>query len=139
MKTFLLTSEKWPGEIELRYGNDELLVGLDIRAELTDEQKRWFLWNMPRSLAGINEFVNLTATGKLTPLPDMEITFERFWERYNDKINSSKKKTRRVWDAMPKSEQTKAFFYISKYIASLPHGTRKKYAETYLNAELWNN
>jgi len=70
---------------------------------------------------------------------DQNITFDKFWNRYDDKLNSSKKKTQVKWNKMPAAEQAKAFRYIGKYFASIPSGTRKKYAETYLNAELWNN
>lgn len=40
---------------------------------------------------------------------------------------------------MTSAEQGKAYRFIGRYIASLGQGIRQKYAETYLNAELWNN
>jgi hypothetical protein len=72
-------------------------------------------------------------------LPETEIDFDRFWKRYDDRVNSSRKRTLIKWNKMPKSEQIKAFYFVGKYFASLPPGIRKKYAETYLNDELWNN
>ena len=53
MRTYLLTSSKWSGEIELRYDDAGLLTGYDYRAELSADQQRWFLTNMPRSLGDL--------------------------------------------------------------------------------------
>jgi hypothetical protein len=62
-----------------------------------------------------------------------------FWKKYNDKERSSKKRTLAKWNKMSQVEQTKAYNYIQKYFNSIPNGVETKYAETYLNAELWNN
>jgi hypothetical protein len=139
MKTYLLTSAKWPGEIELRYDGAGLLVGYDYRAELTAEQQRWFLTNMPRSLADLQALVKATKTGRLTEAPPEEVTFDMFWQQYDDATRSSRKRTLAKWQRMTRAEQVKAFRYVGRYFRSIPPGLGKKYAETYLNAELWNN
>jgi hypothetical protein len=138
MKTYLLTSTKWHGEIELRYDDDGLLVGYGDRAELDDAQFRWFLTNMPSSLNDLQLLVKSTKTGCLTEAPPEEITFDMFWQRYDGAVNSSRKRTLAKWQRMSRAEQVKAFRYVGKYFRSIPQGVRKKYAETYLNAELWN-
>lgn len=139
MKTYLLTSAKWSGEIELRYDEAGLLTGYDYRAELTAEQQRWFLTNMPRSLGDLQALVKCTNTGRLTEVPPAEVTFDMFWQLYDDATNSSRKRTLAKWQRMTRAERVKAFSYVGRYFRSIPPNIRKKYAETYLNAELWNN
>ena len=77
-------------------------------------------------------------TGVITELVE-EITFDMFWQRYDDKARSSKVKTQRAWDKMPKREQVKAYQFIPRYFESIPPGVCKKYATTYLSDQLWNN
>lgn len=77
-------------------------------------------------------------TGKLTEVT-LNITFEMFWNRYDDKVLSSRRKTEARWNRMTKADQIKAFNFINRYEQNIPTGTRKKYAETYLNSEIWNN
>ena len=139
MTTFLLTGTKFSGEIELRYGDDELLLSYELRAVLTAEQKYWLMNNLPRCVGDLHVLVGSVASFTITEVKAEPVTFEAFWERYDDKENSSKKRTRQKWDKMPVAERERAFRHIPKYIARLPYGTRKKFAETYLNAELWNN
>ena len=66
------------------------------------------------------------------------ITFEMFWEKYNDKLRSSKKRSRKYWDKLSEEDQVKAYYYYDTYNRNRGNA-EKKYCETYLNAELWNN
>lgn len=138
MYRYLFTSEKIIGEIELRYNEAYLLTSFEIRAELSESQHVWLLKRFPRELAELEKLVSQNAGIKIM-LINEEITFEMFWSKYNEKILSSKKRTLSTWNKMSKSEQKKAYNYIYKYISILPLGVRKKYAETYLNSEIWNN
>lgn len=61
-----------------------------------------------------------------------------FWDKYNDKIRSSKKKSLKIWDKLTSTDQVKAFTYIHTYNRHRGNA-EKKYAETYLGSELWNN
>ena len=137
-RKIICTSPIFEGEIYLEYDTaTELLVKLDFTAAaLSPQQLKFFHDNPLLSIAAINKLVT---DGRKLKFTDKEITFAMFWQRYDDKISSSKKATLRRWDKMPKTEQHKAFNHIPKYFATLPQGTRKKYAETYLNSEIWNN
>lgn len=137
-QTFLFTSEKFKGEIIFEF-TDRILTKYDTSsAELTDEQNIYFAKNLPRELSEVDAFLSKSTSAKFTEIKE-EITFELFWNQYNDKMNSSKKRTLAKWNKMPKSEQMKAYNYVTRYLATIPSGTRQKFAETYLNAELWNN
>jgi hypothetical protein len=139
MKHYQLTSESFSGAIDLFYNDLELLEKYDIsNATLSEQQQVWILKYLPRELAEMTKLTASTPTLKLTEVKD-DITFEMFWKRYDDKVASSRKRTLKLWNRMPAAERQKAYNYINRYMQSLPPGTRKKYAETYLNAELWNN
>jgi hypothetical protein len=136
---YLLTSNAWPGEIEIVYNDLQLLVSHDTsRADLSENQQLWFLKNLPRELCELQQLIDKSTSATLTEVKD-EITFDKFWIRYDEKLRSSKKKALKVWNRLSEADQIKAYKFISKYEQSIRDGVAKKYAETYLNAELWNN
>jgi hypothetical protein len=139
MKQYQLTSNAFTGFVDLYFNELGLLVEFSLKsAELSEKQQVWILKNMPRELAEINRVIADSKTAKLTEIK-LEITFEMFWQKYDDKQVSSKKKAAAKWNKMTKTDQLKAFNFINTYFNNISGGTRKKYAETYLNAELWNN
>jgi hypothetical protein len=136
---YALTSIAWTGEILITYNQASLLINLDIsNANLSEQQHVWFLKNMPRELAELQKMVNACLTLTLVQV-ELEVTFDMFWNKYNEKLRSSKKKSQTTWNRLPKAERMKAYNYIIKYEQSIPGGVSKKYAETYLNSEIWNN
>lgn len=139
MKTFLLTSKTFEGEIELVYSDDEFLGSFSMeRAQLSLQQKMYFLTNLPRTRGELKEFASRSTTMALEQV-HQEITFEMFWDRYDHKAVSSKKKALAAWQRLSKAHQQKAYRHISRYFQMLPPGVAKKYAETYLNSQLWDN
>ena len=138
MRTFLLTSPVWTGEIRIEYNDLGMMIKCDLaEAQLSQQQHLWFLRRMPVELETLQELIR-NSTARMVEV-NQEITFESFWNRYNDKVRSSRKKAERIWGRLSKADQAKAYAFISTYEASRTAGVAKKYAETYLNAELWNN
>lgn len=136
MKIFHLTSTAFSGHVEFHFNDNTLLDKMEIHADLSEKQQVFLLQNMPREITELDRLKSPMAT--ITEVKH-EVTFEMFWEKYDDKVNSSKKRTLQKWEKMTPADRTRAFWFIPKYIGALPQGTRKKFAETYLNAELWNN
>ncbi len=138
MKTYHLTSDNFTGFVKLVYDEQELLVSYDsTTATLTEKQQVWLLKKLPRELSELQHMLSLSSGAKVTEVKQ-EVTFELFWKRYNE-TRSNKKRTEAKWKKMPENECIKAYLFISKYEASIPPGCGKKYAETYLNSEIWNN
>lgn len=135
---YLFTSTKIDGEIELHYDENQLLVNFEIRSELTEEQHVWLLKRIPRELFELEKLIE-QKTGICISQIEEIITFEMFWNKYNEKTLSNKKRTFAKWKKMSTLEQRKAYQFINKYINMLPNGVRKKYAENYLDSEIWNN
>jgi len=139
MKTYSLTSTAFEGEVLFVFNEHDLLMSFDqSKATLNEAQQVFLLRKLPRDLVDIKQFLELSPNATFTEVKQ-EVTFEMFWNRYDEKVRSSKKKAARVWQKMTKTDQVKAYSFITKYFMNIRQGTEKKYAETYLNAELWNN
>ncbi len=135
--TYHITSTSWAGYIELEFNSIGLMIRSDItQAVLNEAQQIWFLKNC-RELSELQRVI-IGTSATLTEVK-LEVTFDLFWNRYDEKIRSSKKKALTTWNRLRKDDQVKAYQYIKKYEQSISPGVAKKYAETYLNAELWNN
>ncbi|MBP1631196.1 MAG: hypothetical protein H6Q15_2089 [Bacteroidetes bacterium] len=138
-KIIYFTADSFEGDVELRFNELGVLYSTDMgRASLSQEQHEYLVKNMPSRIEDVKKFLSKSPNMKVTEIPE-EITFDMFWNKYDDKINSSRKNTMVKWQKMTGVEQAKAYAFIGRYFAALPIKTRKKYAETYLNAELWNN
>ena len=139
MRTFILTSNRFSGEVKMKFKDDSnrTFAGIDFsHSAVSEKQQVWFLKHLP-SKTGDLQFYKSSEI-EVNEIIE-ECTFQAFWNKYDDILNSSKKKTEAKWNKMKQIEQIKAFKFISVYFANIPPGTRKKYAETYLNSELWNN
>jgi len=136
MRTFHLTSLAFDGYVEFVFSENGLLERYEIHANLSEKQQVYILKHLPREIRELDNFKSETAT--ITEVT-MDVTFDQFWNRYDEKIRSSKKKTMARWNKMSKGEQNRAYRFIPKYESNILPGTAKKYAETYLTAELWAN
>ncbi len=137
MRTFEITSEKFGGKVLLKFGDDDFFCGIDFEhSGCSHSQVKWFMLHLPKDASSMKCF----STQQLNVAEVLEsIDFDAFWNKYDDKARSSKVKTRKVWDRMSRTEQVKAYNYISRYTMNIPSGVCKKYATTYLNDQLWNN
>jgi len=139
MKTYSLTSTAIEGEVLFDFDDAGNLVRFDTSAAtLSQNQQLWILKAMPKHLAHVQKLLGDSKTATLTEIKQ-EVTFDMFWNRYNLKDRSSKKRTLIKWNRMNRADQMRAFNHIGKYELTLKPGVDKKYAESYLNAELWNN
>ena len=137
---YAMTSTGFEGEVMFEYDDTTgMLLNYDVaNATLTPKQQLWLLRRLPRDLAEMQALLHDHPAITFQEIKQ-EVNFDLFWNRYDDKITSSKKRALKAWDKLTPVNQIRAFNHIRKYEMSLPPGTRKKYAETYLNAELWNN
>ncbi len=136
MKTIHLTSVTFTGYIEFNFNDNDLLEKMEIHADLSEKQQIYLLKNMPREIIELDKLKSSTVT--IAEI-NQDVTFDMFWNRYDEKIRSSKKKALSKWNKMILSDRIRAFRFITKYESNILPGTAKKYAETYLTAELWNN
>lgn len=131
-----LTSTAFTGYVEFQFNDQDLLIKMEIHAALSEQQQVYLLRHMPREITELQAMKSPTVS--ITEMKQ-DVTFDMFWIRYDDRMSSSKKRTMAKWDKMTPADRARAYWYIPTYFGSVPPGTRKKFAETYLNAELWNN
>lgn len=142
MRKFTYTSTHIIGEVVLGFADDTgWLVACDLsQAEFTQDQHATFLRNFPLTLDDVKALVDKDKDNRQLTEIIQNVTFEMFWNRYDYKTLSHKKKSQKIWEKMSEAERQKAYDFIPKYNRMIIiQGTGKKYAETYLNAELWNN
>lgn len=124
----------------LKYNENGALVSQDLtEADLNAAQINWFNNKMPKFLHQLKESIKGSKKAVLRIVQQEKVSFEQFWDKYNYKARSSRKKALNCWNRLSQTDRDKAFNYISTYERSIPNGIAKKYAEIYLNAELWNN
>ena len=97
MRIFQLTSIAFKGYIEFRFNENTLLESYENHADLTEKQQVFLLKNIPREIPELEKLRSANVT--IVELKE-DITFEMFWNRYDDKLNSSKKRAEQKWNKM---------------------------------------
>ncbi len=139
-KTYLWTSASFEGSVMFVFNAEGALLKYDVtEAAMSKIQMQWFTDRLPSTLEELKKVLGKTKNPMLQLLPDEEINFELFWNKYDEKVRSSKKKSQKIWQRLSTGEQKKAYLFITMYDRNIGNGIGKKYCETYLNAELWNN
>lgn len=136
MEAYILTSAAFEGDVIVNNDNGHLTADF-TKSSISLGQQKFVLDMMSKGLQAMLAYFN--QVGSNNKMVKVIIDFDMFWNKYDEKTISSKLKTRNKWNRMSLGEQSKAFYFIPRYFAAIPSGTRKKNAETYLNAELWNN
>lgn len=137
MLKITMTSQQFRGHLVFNYNEAGRLCLLEIEAELNDKQKTIITNDLPWDTKEAKLFMDKYHKATFL-VQEQELTFLMFWNRYNDKVRSSKKKTEAIWNKLSRTEQTRAYLFIPTYFKN--KGTaEKKYATTYLSDELWNN
>lgn len=140
MKTYLLTSKRFTGAVSFRFDDEGYLVSYDMtEAELDEAQKLFILKKLPRHIDLIRQVLGKSRDAKLQIQKVAKVTFDMFWDAYGEKTRSSKKKSLQIWNRFSQAKRDRAYNFIERYERNLLGGTAKKYAETYLRSEIWEN
>lgn len=136
-RVFLVTTAAAPEGVQYTYTEDGLFVGVEIKqANMAAGTRQSIINKLQLSL---NECLSYFKTRACTVVElQQEITFAMFWDKYSDKQRSSRKRTEKLWNKLSEADHVKAFYYIETYNRHRGNA-EKKYAETYLSDELWNN
>lgn len=140
MEKFLLEIKKTGATIILGY-RDGVLVLLDMKETVSKLQVLWVHKSVPHHYAefeAFKKFLEKRGIKVSEIMPDL--SFDNFYNTYNYK-KGKKSSVQRTWESMEDTEQAKALAYIKKYnfyLAQHPN-VQKKYPQSYLNAQEWNN
>jgi hypothetical protein len=85
------------------------------------------------------KFLDICAMGnKPVTLIPPDLSFTRFWNRYNYKDGPSKSKAEAAWNKLNDTDKAQALLYIPRYENHLKlNQVARAYPETYLNQRRW--
>ncbi len=138
IREFLCTTEKTKEGIVYMYDEASgTFMGIVFREVKDSDAIGWVLSNIPMTL---EDFLKWAAAIKTMVCVELKqtINFDMMWKRHNDASRSSKKKSLVIWNRMKEEDQVKAYHYHPTYMQN-KGDAEKKYLETYLRAEMWNN
>jgi hypothetical protein len=119
MKKYVVTSSGFQGELMFKYDLNGDIIGFEIQAVLTKEQKDWYFKNLPKTESDlVVEWPRKSKTIKVVEVPE-DLSFEAFWTRYGYKVGDKKKATK-LWNEMKPESRALALSKIERY---------KKFAE----------
>lgn len=138
-KTYIITSASNNGEIVLKYNLNGFLIGLEITAQLEEQQYRRLFITKELFLQQNAETMCKEPNSKIKIVPE-DLSFERFWNEYDCKVGK-RVMTENTWKRMNKREKVDALNGIKAYNFYLAknQGISKAYPSTYLNQRYWEN
>lgn len=138
MKKYVVTSTGFIGELIFKYDLNSDLIGFEIQATLSDDQRKWYFRNLPfREQQLTIDWPKQSKTIKVVEVPE-DLSFDTFWKKYGFKID--KMDAEKVWQKMSDEERTMAMIGIQKYFKFLEtSGTAKAYAVRYLRKKYYLN
>jgi hypothetical protein len=138
MKKYIITSQKFTGQVELVYNGRGLLNKVDFSSgELEEHQVHYLVRHIP---ANEGEMGNSFKAVPLTIVSeDYRITFDDFWVAYDQKHN--RKRAEALWIKLSKSDQVIAYNGLKAYTKHLNVNPWKNKADpdTYLRNRMWEN
>jgi hypothetical protein len=138
---YVLTSEKFDGELILEFDLNGILKNFVNDATLTDKQLDYFRKNFPITKEIVLEIIKAAESKTLKAVHyPCEITFEDFWDLYDYKAISNKAESRKRFEKLTKAERVMLMEDIPKYNnrLKLQNGIAKKHAETYIHKREWD-
>ncbi len=140
MKTYLFTSTHFTGHILFQFDDTGRLAKYDTAdATLTDAQKDWITNRLPKTFDELQQVLKKSKGATLTMQLKTAVTFDEFWKKTCINKNSSKHKSRAIFDKMKQVDRDAAHNYWDIYLRNLEPGIGVKYVETYLRSKLWEN
>jgi hypothetical protein len=140
MPKYLITFIKQEANTLLEYNDDGYLIKYELTPGTFEKLQFAFLSSkFPKNLVNIQHWIDAKLPNVVIKVVDEDLSFERFYNLYDHKI-SKRSRAESAWNALSKVDKALAIAYLPKYETHLRKtGVNKKYPETYLNSEVWNN
>lgn len=140
MKTYLFTSTNFTGSILFQFDEAGRLLKYDTtECTLTDVQHDWITNRLPKTFTDLQAVLKASKGATLTLQLTTAVSFDEFWKRTCINKNSSKHKSKGIFDKMKQVDRDAAYNYWQTYLRNLDPGIGVKYVETYLRSRLWEN
>ena len=112
MKKFILTSPKFTGEVIFGYNETDRLVYYENTSAMTEQQLDWLLGHLPHASSWINSIIKNANGTRIVEVPE-DLTFERFWNSYDKKIN--RKRAEPLFEKLNDAAKMQAIVRIKTY------------------------
>lgn len=132
-KSYIITSQRFAGEIELVYDQSNNICGFELRTELTPEQLRNFFRHFPITVADVDIYKKSNTTS-VYEVPE-DLSFDRFWENWPGK-QANKERAKTIWDKMSKKDKVRCMWSLKaykRYIDRNAHWYNPQYPDSYLS------
>ncbi|HUM50467.1 MAG TPA: hypothetical protein PK431_01585 [Chitinophagales bacterium] len=111
-KSYILTSTKFDGEIELVYDERDNISGFEIRTELSHQQLINFFGKFPITIPDI-KYLKESAVITILEVPE-DLSFDNFWKQWCGK-QANKERASLLWQKMPKKNKTRCMWSLKAY------------------------
>jgi hypothetical protein len=112
MRQFIITSNRFTGELIFKYDLNDVLCGFDNNAHLSESQFLSTMRNLPLNLKQLQDWGSSPGV-TLSEIP-LDLSFMAFWSKYAYKVGD-KKRCEKLWDKLDDAKKTKAMISIQKY------------------------
>lgn len=138
VRTFLVTSKTFSGELVFEYDLNGVLKGFKNEAELSQEQIKYLCKSFPCTIDDLNLLSEKSQTMKVEE-KNMDLSFENFWNNFDYKVGS-KEKCRKLWEGLSKPKKIKCLTSIPAYNYFLKvKQIAKVYPERYISQNRYEN
>ncbi len=140
MSKFLMTFPKSEASALLEYDDAGFLLKYELTPGTFQPAQFEFMFaRFPSKFSLLEKWIESKFPNVSISLVQEDLSFENFYNLYANKV-SKKATAEKIWSKMPDTEKAKAIKYIQWYDQRLRmSGINKKYPESYLNAQEWNN
>jgi hypothetical protein len=140
MSKYLMKFTNNQASVMLEFNDESKLVKLDfIFGSLSDQQIDFFLQRFPKNIEIVEKWIAAKFKNIYINKVEEDLSFDTFYNTYAHKV-SKKSVAEKIWNKMADIEKVKAIKHIQVYDQYLKtSNVNKKYPETYLNSEMWNN
>lgn len=134
-KSYIMTSDKFEGEIELVYDERDKISAFEIRTDLRDEQLERFFGRFPITVDDVKNFEKSPGVTVLE-VPE-DLSFDKFWAEWCGKA-ANKERSKSMWDKLPKKHKVRCIWSLKAYKRYIDRNSswyNPQYPDSYLSTK----
>lgn len=134
-KSYIITSTKFDGEIEIVYDEAGSVCGFELRTQLNIEQLTKFFGKFPITENDIERYKK-SNDANIYEVPE-DLSFDTFWLNWCGK-QANKERAKILWDKLPKKDKVRCMWSLKaykRYMERNAHWYNPQYPDSYLSAK----
>lgn len=140
MSKYLIEFKSVDASALFEYDEDGYLIKYSIdKGKMLAEQSKWVNDQFPYNTTRLQPWIKFKNPNIKVKAVEEDLSFAAFYDRYGHKV-SKRSIAEKAWERLDDVNKAKAIAYIAVYETHLAKTkVNKKYPETYLNSDMWNN